>query len=251
MSNQTTPIETVFEMQRTMIEQTEAMVRTAVETPKQVSETARLSGEPAREARTVALETSRRGMHQSLDAVESVAGDDEGVETLHEAIDDAFDVLDEQQSEACHGLDSEVDRYEAEVRDAVEAQVELALELNEAVETQVVEFATRLEDETSAVTGQGVETTEETVEVDISTTDETADDPEADGSIDGNAGEETGVTGATPTVPDDVPDDEVACRVCGETYGAITHAHLQTHDTTIAGYRETFGDDVPLRPDEN
>ncbi|ESS11772.1 MAG: hypothetical protein A07HR60_01831 [uncultured archaeon A07HR60] len=42
----------------------------------------------------------------------------------------------------------------------------------------------------------------------------------------------------------------VQCNVCDEYYQAITQPHLQTHDMTIQDYREEYGEDVPLRPDD-
>lgn len=55
------------------------------------------------------------------------------------------------------------------------------------------------------------------------------------------------------TDPIDAPEDHedmIPCRICGEHYKAITDPHLQTHDYTIAEYRDEFGEDVPLRPGE-
>lgn len=49
---------------------------------------------------------------------------------------------------------------------------------------------------------------------------------------------------------DSTPNDMVACLVCGEYYQAITESHLQTHDMSMAAYKEEFGEDVPLYPGE-
>lgn len=58
------------------------------------------------------------------------------------------------------------------------------------------------------------------------------------------------VTRAQPE-EDDTPEDMVQCRVCEEYYQAITEPHLQTHEMTIDGYRDEYGEDVPLRPDDH
>lgn len=44
----------------------------------------------------------------------------------------------------------------------------------------------------------------------------------------------------------DVPEGKVRCRECGDLYEAITPSHLATHDTTVAAYREEYGEDVPM-----
>lgn len=48
-----------------------------------------------------------------------------------------------------------------------------------------------------------------------------------------------------------VSDGLVQCLVCSEYYQAITEPHLQTHDMSIQDYRDEYGEDVPLRPDDN
>ncbi|MFQ3294841.1 MAG: hypothetical protein ACI8VE_001922, partial [Natrialbaceae archaeon] len=79
---------------------------------------------------------------------------------------------------------------------------------------------------------------------------EESDEPETEsetsfgGSVDDFQAE------SEPEEPDEGPEDMVECRVCGEYYQAITEPHLRTHDMTIDEYREEYGDDVPLRPDE-
>jgi chromosome segregation ATPase len=59
---------------------------------------------------------------------------------------------------------------------------------------------------------------------------------------------ETSVNDDT-TIDVETPGDMVECLVCGEYYQAITEPHLQTHDMTIQEYRDEYGDDVQLRPD--
>ncbi|ADQ68792.1 ROS/MUCR transcriptional regulator protein (plasmid) [Halogeometricum borinquense DSM 11551] len=49
---------------------------------------------------------------------------------------------------------------------------------------------------------------------------------------------------------EDAPEGMIQCLVCGEYYQAITEPHLQTHDMTIQEYREEYGEDMPLRPDD-
>ena len=47
------------------------------------------------------------------------------------------------------------------------------------------------------------------------------------------------------------PEDGVECLECGEYYQAITDSHLRTHDMTLDEYRDEYGDDVPLRPEDS
>jgi len=112
--------------------------------------------------------------------------------------------------------------------------------------------------------------TEDAVSVDVSVdepTDESldADTETAEDAIEGASitsesvedtelADDTTVEADTGDVDEDVDpvaDGLVQCLVCGEYYQAITEPHLQTHDMTIQDYRDEYGEDVPLRPDDD
>lgn len=245
MSQYTTPLEAVFEMQRQTIEQTGKMAETAVTVPKELGERFRMSGEDAREMRTNAIEASRESAHRALDMVESVSSGSANVEEFRDRLDDAFDAVENQQAAYCETFDAEYEQFEDRVSENVDEQVTFFLELNDELEDQVLDFVEQVTEETSTLTAETVKQTEEVVEIDVSTGTDTADESASDVQESTDGSDES-----SDVVPEDVPDDKVACRVCGNVFNAITHPHLQTHDMTVAEYREEFGEDVPLRPDE-
>ena len=85
---------------------------------------------------------------------------------------------------------------------------------------------------------------ESITEDDISTSEDTTE------NIDIDAESESDTTTDTTELTIDTPDGMVTCRVCGEHYHAITEPHLQTHGMSIQDYRAEYGEDVPLRPDD-
>lgn len=234
MTEYTTPFQAVFEMQRQTIEQTGKLAETAVTVPKELGEQFGMSGKSAREARSEALDSTRESLHRTLDIIESASGEAANVEELRDSVDRTFDAVDEQQAEACTSFDNEYDRFESDIHENVQTQVDFLLEVNDEMGAQFVEFLDEFGDEVESMTAETVDTAEDVVQTDVS------------GGVSDEATEET----TAGEIPDDVPEDKVACRVCGDVYNAITHPHLQTHDMTIAEYREEFGEDVPLRPDE-
>lgn len=90
----------------------------------------------------------------------------------------------------------------------------------------------------------GVEANEDPGEAGGVTTESEEDaEPTEDKIIETDHSDSTGV--------DPVADGLVQCLICGEYYQAITEPHLQTHDMTIQDYRDEYGEDVPLRPDDD
>lgn len=211
MSQNSTTVETIFEMQRETIKETESVVQTAFEFPMEVGKTFYLTGEPGREMRDQMLAVSRNSVHRSLDAIESAPSETPGVEDLRDSVDETFDMLETRNEAACDSVSGEYERVEDEVLETVSEQIETLVEFNEEVESQFTETLDTFSEELETIS------------------EEATDEAKAETAV---------------------PEDKVECLVCGDYYNAITHPHLQTHDMTIEAYREEFGDDVPLRPDE-
>lgn len=224
MTTNDTTLGAVFELQRATIERTGAVVEQTLSAPTNAGEAFYMTGESGREMRERLLELSRSSVHQSLDTVARFQGGETDLSDLHDSVDSMFDTLDDQQEAATETVHEEYERVEAELTDALDEQFESAIEANETLESQLVALVETVED------------------LDVPGDEETASSA--------TDAETTAEHDAESVETDDVPADEVACRVCGDTFGAITYSHLQTHDLTIAGYREEFGEDVPLRPDE-
>lgn len=224
MTTNDTTLGAVFELQRATIERTGAAVEQTLSAPTAASEAFLLTGESGEEMRERMLDLSRRSVHQSLDTVARLQGGETDLSDLHNSVDSMFDTLDDQQEAATESVHEEYERVEAELTDALDEQFESLLDAHESLESQLVTL---------------VETVDDLDVPDPDETETAASDAETPDEHETDTAE-----------TDDVPADEVACRVCGDTFGAITYSHLQTHDLTIAGYREEFGEDVPLRPDE-
>ncbi|AFK19401.1 gas vesicle protein GvpC [Haloferax mediterranei ATCC 33500] len=130
----------------------------------------------------------------------------------------------------------------------------MATPLNNAAETAVTGTETEVD----------IPPIEDSVEPDGEDEDSKADDVEAEAEVetvemefgaemDTEADEDVqseSVREDDQFLDDETPEDMVQCLVCGEYYQAITEPHLQTHDMTIKKYREEYGEDVPLRPDD-
>jgi predicted transcriptional regulator len=231
MSKHSTPVETFFEIQRETIKETENFVQTAVEMPMEVSRTFYLAGDPGREMRDQVLSVSRESIHRSLDAIESVPGETPALADLRESVDETFDILEERNADACNSVSSEYEQLEDDLLETVSEQIDMLIEFNEELESQFVEALDAFNAELETITEETTTAAEEITHIEISETDNTAENGES-------------------TTKTDVPADKVECLVCGEYFDAITHPHLQTHDMTIEKYREEFGEDVALRPDE-
>lgn len=199
MSNHDTSLGAVFELQRTTIKQTGALVETTLSVPSAAGEQLAVSGEAGREMRTRLLDLSRKSVHSSLEVAGSLQGEEPELDELQDSIDELFDRLDEQHDTASQTVDAEYERFEDDLTEAIDSQLDALLDAHEELESQLFDLL------------EGGESAES----------ETA------------------------------PDGEVTCRVCGDSFAAITHPHLQTHDMTISEYRAEYGDDVLLRPDEN
>lgn len=123
-----TPLDAFFDLQRTAIRQTGAATEELVRFPAAVGDLA--GANPGRELQEQALELSRQSAHRSLDAAESVVGSD--IDQIRDAVDEGFDTVQTQQ-DSLFGSSTEAGPGVV----GVDQQVDILLELNEAIETQV------------------------------------------------------------------------------------------------------------------
>lgn len=128
-----TPLSAFFGLQRTAIRQTGVAAEELLRFPAEFGGTALAGIDSGRGLSEQAVELSRQSAHRSLDATESVVGGD--IEQIRDSVDEAFDLFQAQQDSffGTDGRQSGADQAVAGVQD----QVDLLLEVNEAVETQV------------------------------------------------------------------------------------------------------------------
>lgn len=227
MSENTTPITAFFQLQRDTIRGTEEVFEAALDAPREFGEAFNLTGESGRETRDQTLEISRESLYRSLDAVESLPGPTPGINDLRESVDETFDELEAQNADACSTVTAEYETLESNLQEIIQEQMELYVEFNEELETQLVETVETMSEGLGEATAAPSETAAEITEIEITEAESGTEDP-----------------------VESAPEGKVECLVCGEYFSAITYPHLQTHDMTIEEYREEFGTDVPLRPDE-
>ena len=224
---------------------------------------------------TEAFEAYERTFHEEgvqsvLDAASAFR---ETIEAFHTEFDateaefaaytaDFYGVDDTEAGETNEPVDEAAGETEAETRDAVttERAVSVDISVDEPVEESVDEPLEESVDEPleESVNEPLEESVDEPVEESPAADDGLDDDSEM---VDTTIESETDTEPTEdPTVEaDDGDDDEVnpvadglvQCLVCGEYYQAITEPHLQTHDMTIQDYRDEYGEDVPLRPDDD
>jgi hypothetical protein len=258
MSKSTNPFGAVFELQRATIRQTGKLVEQSLTLPKKASETISMSSEDSDEMRATLFGLSRESVHHSLEAAESMQGEDSSLDELHDSVDAVFDTLDEHHEEALTTYEQEYEQVETDLSEAVDSNVEALLEAHQEFEDQLLGLFETVDEQGAQVAEQTTAVTESTVDIDLSGgADEKGDSEERPSDEQSDSTEDS-----EPSTPDEqsdstadsgteeIPDDEVVCRVCGDSFAAITHPHLQTHDMTIAEYREEFGEDVSLRPEE-
>ena len=127
-----TPLTALFEFQRNAIRQTGAAAEELLRFPAEFSGVVGVN--PGLGVQEQALELSRQSAHRSLDATESVVGSD--IDQLRDVVDEGFDTVQAQQDNLFGGSNDETDPAVT----AVQQQVDLLLELNEAIEAQVQRF---------------------------------------------------------------------------------------------------------------
>lgn len=153
MSEEQSPVELLFEIQRDTIRQTEEVIESFVETSTELGDSVADSMETQRDLQEQALEVVRDSTHQSLDAAEqifettsSVEGLPSGAENFDEVrdtVDNTFDSLLEQQSEAFDAIDGQHEQLSEETLENLGTQIDLLIEFNERIEGQLVDTAER------------------------------------------------------------------------------------------------------------
>lgn len=122
-----TSLKAFFDLQRAAIRQTGAAAEELFRFPAAFGGLAGVN--PARGLQEQAIELSRQSAHRSLDAAESVVGGD--IDQLRDAVDEGFDTAQSQQEALFDPVEG------AEDVPGVQQQVDLLVELNEAIESQV------------------------------------------------------------------------------------------------------------------
>jgi len=248
MSDNTTPIEPFFELQRETITQTVSLLTG----PRRLGRSLTADGAAAsRHAQEQTLELSRRATHRLLGASEGL-GSDRANDRLHEGIDDVFDQLTDHQTATLTALDELRESADQQLGARLVAQVALLLRVNESLERQAAVTAEQIEDELLDDQSLAADLEDTIEELSAALTESAQRLDAVEIPVDTAATEEDAATADTESEASTAVEegaDEVRCRVCGERFGAITHSHLQTHDTTIAAYTEEF-EDAPLRPED-
>ena len=147
MVDYTTPVTTVFEMQRATIEQSQKALEQSVSFQQNVNEAVIESLDTQESAQRRGVELSKTAIHSYLDAVEAtVPGAASMTGQLRETVDGQFDSLYQAHEEAFEMTEGEVakgvDAYDEMVVDylaAMNDQIEALLEAHEEIEGQTLE----------------------------------------------------------------------------------------------------------------
>ena len=155
MSENTSPINTVFEFQRSTIEQTHETLRRGVEFQQDLSETVVGSFDPVRGAQQRSQDLVRTGFDTYFDAVESaVPGDQEIVTEFRETIEERLDTLEGSQLDAVDAFEQNleegtdaVDELLEDFLESLDEQIASLLESHEEIEDQTVDALETLEEQ--------------------------------------------------------------------------------------------------------
>lgn len=109
MSDQNNPIETLFQLQRDTIRQSRDLLEEGLRMPREVSDTLYGGVDAQREIQAQTLEVTRKSIHTSLDAAESVVGGAGTLDDLRNSVDETFDTLAERQDRAFDAADENYD----------------------------------------------------------------------------------------------------------------------------------------------
>lgn len=243
MSNTETPFGAVFEMQRVTIEQTGQLVESTLAVPRKTGDSLPVSGYSGRELRAKLLDSTRESVHQTVGLFESLQDDDRDFGELHATVDVLFDVANTQQDETSKTAEEEYVQMESVFRETMNETLETVVNTHEDIESQFVSLLENVEEGRPEHTNDGSDSSGSPVETEIDDTEE-AESERASTETDSNSTADT----STEAAPE---DGKVRCRLCNETFAAITHSHLQTHEMSVTEYRTEFGEDVPLRPDQD
>jgi len=151
----TTPVTTVFEMQRRTIEQSQQAVKQSLEFQQNVSQAMVDSLDSQESAQRRGVELTQTMFHSYLDAVEAaVPGVEGSVEEVRATVDEQVEFLLENHAEAFETVEAEFEEgigaYDELSEDyvaALDEQVELLVDAHEDLEGQSVEAVEQLADQ--------------------------------------------------------------------------------------------------------
>lgn len=245
MSNYNTPLGPVFELQREAIKRGTDILRVPRTARSELVEDGLTTSE---QLQRQSLELGRQSIHQSISIAENVGEMPTGV---HRTVDTLFETLLDQHRGTYETIEQAHERTDTEMLTRGAEQLTILLDVNRRIETQLVDAIEAFEQQAERSNEFAAE-----IERQLDTIGEQLETQTARYSdLSGERSRGTKIPVTTPASDDDeaeslgrepAEDGTVVCRVCGESYGAITHSHLQTHEMTIEEYRAEFGDDVPL-----
>jgi DNA repair exonuclease SbcCD ATPase subunit len=234
MSEYQTPIGPIFELQRETIKRGADILQFPRTVRGELSEDGLAASE---QAGTQLLELSRQSIHQSLTVAERVHADGP-VGELRATVDDVFDELQSRHEQVYDTVEETYEQTETETLTRGAEQLSILLDLNRRLESQLVDAVEQIETQATRSDEMATELTEQLEQLSEQLDRQT----ERYSQLQQDLRESVDAVDAG----DDPRDETVRCRVCGTSYGAITHSHLQTHDMTVEEYRAAFGDDVPM-----
>jgi predicted transcriptional regulator len=250
MSEYQTPIGPIFELQRETIKRGADLLQF----PRRVRDELSQEGLAASEqAGTQLLELSRQSIHQSLTVAERVQVDGQ-VDSLRRTVDEVFDGLEAHHERVYDTVTETYEQTETETMTRGAEQLTILLNLNRRLERQLVEAVEEIETQANRSDDVATEITEQverlSEQLDRQTERYNQLQAELRESVDLTASEDAETTADAEeeetTAEEEITDGSVHCRVCENSYDAITHSHLQTHGMTVEEYRAEFGSDVPM-----
>jgi DNA repair exonuclease SbcCD ATPase subunit len=174
MSNAyTSPVTTVFELQRASIEQSQQALEQSVAFQQNVGQAFVDSLDSQESAQRRGVELSQTLVHNYLDTVEStIPGAAGSVDELRSAVDEQVEFLLENHEEAFEAFEGEfaegVEAYDELTDDyiaALDEQVSLLVEAHEELETQSVEAVEQMADQVEDLQDQVEEVQEQVQDV--------------------------------------------------------------------------------------
>lgn len=169
MSDTDSPVELLFQMQRDTIKGTEAVIENFIDISTDFGEGFSGGIDAQRELQEQTLELTRQSMHQYIDAaeavtttsmsVDSVPDPADSLDDLREAVDDTFDSLLEGQEDVFERMDESYDDFGEDAQENLETQVEMLIEANERIESQLFDSVERFVEqaEDAEVLSEGME----------------------------------------------------------------------------------------------
>lgn len=229
MSEYQTPIGPLFELQRETLKRGVDLL----DVPRTIREEVTEEGLAASEhAGRQLLELSRGSIQQSLRL--AAVTDDDALDDLSETVDELFDELRTEHNQLYETIEETYEETETEALTRGAEQVTVLLNLSRRLENQLTTGAEQLEAQATQSDDIATELTEQIERL----SEQLGQYSDLQQRLGANVDPASALT--------ETGNSDVRCRVCGNTYGAITYAHLQTHDMTVEEYRDQFGADVPM-----